>query len=383
MESRIERQRLKDLLVVDCDVHIHESPKALIPYCEMPWRVALETIQDVPERYNDSFLSPGGGFEAVFPTGHETTRKVTEPEQMRADLDAIGVNIGVLFPDQFLVLPLLTQPEYAGALARAYNLWILDRWVSPQRGLLGTLIAWPQDPVAAAVEIRLHAGNPGIIGVYLPCAGVDPLWGHRRYDPIFQAAQETDLPVLLHSVGLTHPVFPFNNQGFDTEMARHAISHPFSIIANLVHMVTTGVPVRFPGLRIATFEAGISWIPFVMQRLDKEYVEKRRQVPFLTERPSHYLKTHVWYATQPIEEPEDMAEVADMIRLYHGEDNTLFASDWPHHDFDHPSKLFQVPLSADVRRKVFGENALRLFKIDASGRRVNGLHSDANANTGS
>lgn len=374
MESRQPRsngrESLKDMLVVDCDVHVHESPRALLPYCEMPWRVALDAIKDRPERYNDAFLSPGGGFEAVFPTGHETVRKVTDAAQMRRELTAINVDIGILFPDQFLALPLLTQADYAGALSRAYNEWILDQWCTQGNGLLGCLVAWPQDPEASAAEIYRLAERPGIVGVYLPCAGVDPLWGHRRYDSIYRAAEETDLPVLLHSVGLTHPVFPFNNQGFDTELARHAISHPFSIMANLIHMVTTGVPVRFPELRIGAFEAGISWIPFVMQRLDKEYLEKRRQVPFLTERPSHYLKTHVWYGTQPIEEPEDLREVADLMRLYGGEDNTVFASDWPHHDFDHPSKLYQVPLALDVRRKVFGENALRFLKIDRQGRRM-------------
>ncbi len=363
------RGRLRDLLIVDTDVHIHETPRALIPYCDMPWRVALEAIKDRPERYNDGFLSLSSGFEAVFPTGQETARMETEPPELRKHLDEIGVDVAILFPDQLLSLPVLTQADYAGAVARAYNAWLLDRWVAPDQGLFGALVAWPQDPEVAASEICRRGRQSGVAGIYLACAGVDPLWGHRRYDPIYRAAQENDLPVLLHSVNLTHPVFPFNNHGFDTSLGRHAVSHPFSIIANLIHMITTGLPVRFPALRVGVFEAGISWIPFVMHRLDKEYVEKRREVPFLTERPSHYLKTRFWYATQPIEEPEDLSEVAAMIDLYHGENSTMFASDWPHHDFDHPSKLFQIPLAPDVRRKIFGGNALDLFRIDGAGRR--------------
>ena len=50
-------------------------------------------------------------------------------------------------------------------------------------------------------------------------------------------------------------------------------------------------------------ESGISWMPFLCNRLDKEYLERRREVPFLTERPSHYVK-RIYVATQPIEEPE-------------------------------------------------------------------------------
>ena len=173
---------------------------------------------------------------------------------------------------------------------------------------------------------------------------------------------------MLHAVTVTSPVFPFNNHGFDTEFARHATSHTFSIIANIVSMVSTGVVVRFPDLRIAVTEAGISWMPFVCNRLDKEYLERRREVPFLTERPSHYVK-RIYVATQPVEEPERLRDLVTLMELYDGDDTTIYASDWPHHDFDHPMKLNQVPFSDDQRRKVFGENALELFRIDASGRR--------------
>jgi hypothetical protein len=35
---RERKERLEDILVVDCDVHVNETPGALAPYCEMPWR---------------------------------------------------------------------------------------------------------------------------------------------------------------------------------------------------------------------------------------------------------------------------------------------------------------------------------------------------------
>jgi uncharacterized protein len=177
--------------------------------------------------------------------------------------------------------------------------------------------------------------------------------------------------VLLHAVTVTSPVFPFNNHGFDTEFARHSTSHTFSIMSNVISMVSTGVVVRFPDLRIGVTEAGISWMPFVCHRLDKEYLERRREVPFLTERPSHYVK-RIYVATQPIEEPERLRDLVTLMDLYDGEDTTVFASDWPHHDFDHPMKLDQVPLDDARREKVFGLNALTLFGIERDGRRKTG-----------
>jgi predicted TIM-barrel fold metal-dependent hydrolase len=366
------RDRLEDILVVDCDVHVHESPGELAPYCDMPWRKALENVADVEEYYLDiPGFSPGmTWYEARFPSGHEGRRMVHTAGQMREELDEIQVDIGVLFPDHLLKIAMITQADYAAALARAYNAWLLEKWCSQENGLLGCVIACPQDPESAAEEIRRYAKEPGMVGVYLPCAGLDPLWGHRRYDPIYEAAEAADLPVLLHSVTVVHPVFPFNLHVFETEFGRHICGHTFSIMANLVHMISAGVPVRYPDLRVALTEVGISWVPFLMNRMDKEYLERRREIPILQERPSHYMK-RFYYATQPVEEPENLRDLVTLMELYDGEDRTIFASDWPHHDFDHPSKVHQIPFTNEVRRKVFGENALRLFKIDEAGNRLN------------
>jgi predicted TIM-barrel fold metal-dependent hydrolase len=366
--------RLEDVLVVDCDVHLHETPEDLAPYCDMPWRIALQAIagKDTAESYLDvPGLSPSGSaFEAKFPsTGHERHRVVTDAEQMRRELAALGIDIGILFPDNLLFLPLLTQPEYAAAVARAYNSWLVDRWCVPELGLLGCVVACPQDPLDAAREIERYARHPGVVAVYLPSIAVDPLWGNRRYDPIYAAAEAGDLAVMFHSGNVTHPVYPFNNHGFDTTLARHGLSHPFSIMANLTHMVTSGVPVRFPRLRIGVTEAGISWVPFLMYRLDKEYQENRREVPFLTEPPSAYL-SRWYYSTQPIEEPADLRKVAALVDLYDGRTQTVFASDWPHHDFDHPRQLLRVPFAEGVHERILGLNALELFKIDENARRL-------------
>ena len=374
--KRQRKEPLTDLLVVDLDVHLHESPGELAPYADAPWDVALEHIKDNHESYLDMpSFSPGvtdGSYQAKFPTAHEGARVVTDQKQMREELDELNVDLAILFPDHLLKLPVLTQAPYASAIARAYNAWMLDKWTSQERGLLGCIVADSHDPHDAAREIEKYADHPEVVGVYLPCAGIDPMWGHRMYDPIYQAAHDADLPVLLHSVTVTHPVFPFNNHGFDTELGRHACSHTFSIMANIVHMITTGVVVRYPNLRIGVTEAGLSWMPFLCNRLDKEYLERRREVPFLEERPSYYLKRQFWVSTQPVEEPEDMRDIIKLIELYDGEDRTVFASDWPHHDFDHPMKIDQIPFPTDeMRRKVFGENALELFRIDSAGRRAN------------
>ncbi|MQA05205.1 MAG: amidohydrolase family protein [Streptosporangiales bacterium] len=371
--SAAASESLEDVLIVDTDVHVHESPGELAPYADMPWRVALEHIKDNRESYLDiPSFSPGvsdGSYQAKWPTAHEGARMVWTQEQMRLELDQLNVDLGLLFPDHLLKLPVLTQVDYATAIARAYNRWLAEHWASQAKGLLGLIVVANHDPEDAAREIYRYADNPDFAGAYLPCAGLDILWGNRKYDPIYRAAQDTGTPLLLHSVTVTHPVFPFNNHAFDTELARHATSHTFSIMSNLVDLVTRGTFVRFPEVRFAVSEAGVSWMPWLMLRLNKEYMERRRDVPFLKHPPSHYLK-QVYVCTQPIEEPENLQDLVTLIDLFDGEDRTMFASDWPHHDFDHPMKLDQVPLSEDARRKIFGENAMRYLGIDATGKKL-------------
>ena len=366
------RERLDDLLIVDCDVHVHESPAALAPYCDPPWRTSLETVSQIEERYLDvPGLSAGGmGLTGpAFPSGSAGPRIVETPSAMRAELSELHVDIGILFPDHLLKLALVTPPEYAAALARAYNAWLVEEWCRPADGLLGCLVACPQDPEDTAREIERYADHDDVVGVYLPCAAVEPLWGNRRYDPIYRAAQEAGFPVLLHSVTVVYPVFPANIHGFETGFALHSIGHTFAIMANLVSLIETAVPVRFPDLKVVATEAGITWVPFLCNRLDKEYLERRPEVPLLTERPSTYLK-RFYYSTQPIEEPERLADMVAIVDLYDGHDTTVFATDWPHHDFDHPMKFAQMPFAPETRRKIFGQNALTLFGIDATGKRL-------------
>lgn len=360
------RLRLSDITVVDADIHAHETPGALAPYCAMPWRRSLEHLAGVPERYLDiPGFAPALKLDPPFPGGFNL-RATTSAARMREELAAISVDIGIIFPDNLLLIAQLPNEDYAAALARAYNRWLVEEWLH-ETSLYGALIAVPQDPAGAAREIAKYAGNPKVVAVYLPTSGVYPLWGHRKYDPIFAAAQEARLPVMLHSVSAVSPAFPFNIEQFDTALARHTISHCFAMMANMVDMVTTGVPVRFPDLKIVFTEAGVSWVPFMMWRLDKEYNESRRDVPFLEDKPSSYIR-RMYFATQPIEEPENPRELVTLMEMFGGADQVLFASDWPHHDFDHPRQVFDLPLSPDAKRKIMGENALRLFGIPAPSR---------------
>lgn len=48
-------------------------------------------------------------------------------------------------------------------------------------------------------------------------------------------------------------------------------------------------------------------------------------------------------------------------------DHILFATDYPHWDFDAPDRALPTSLPADVRDAIFARNARRLYRLTAAG----------------
>ena len=149
------RETLADLFVVDADVHLHEDPAELAEYAEPPWDVALREIAKVEERYLDlPAMSPRAEYRIPWPGGSNRPQVVGTAADMRRELDELHVNEAVLFPDHLLSLAMVRDPGFAVALARAYNRWLADRWLSEEPTLRGAVVIPPQDPAAGADEIR-------------------------------------------------------------------------------------------------------------------------------------------------------------------------------------------------------------------------------------
>src|SRR5207245_9210815 len=95
------------------------------------------------------------------PGGH-AMKAVDTPQAMRADLDALGFDYGILLPDNLLAFAALPTIEYATCLSHAYNRWLTAEWLHQGNGLYGAIIACPQNPEDSAKEIERYAGTPGM-----------------------------------------------------------------------------------------------------------------------------------------------------------------------------------------------------------------------------
>jgi len=271
-------------------------------------------------------------------------------------LDNYGIDYGVLNP---------LQPSgqgdrnngFSAAMTHASNEWQLEHWLRKEPRLRGSVVIPYEDAAASAAEIRLRAGDPNFCQVLLLSRTSEPA-GNPRYWPIYEAAAEAGLPVAFHAFGYSG--WAMTNGGSPSFYTEEVSEHATSCQNLVTSLVVEGVFERFPKLKIVLIECGFAWLPALGWRLDKHWKHLKSEVPHLKRAPSEYIRDHIWVSTQPMEEPERGQHLSDIMEWV-GWDHILFASDYPHWDFDDPRAALPGFLSPERRAAIYGGNARALY----------------------
>jgi predicted TIM-barrel fold metal-dependent hydrolase len=132
----------------------------------------------------------------------------------------------------------------------------------------------------------------------------------------------------------------------------------------LTSTIFEGVPERFPDLRIAYLEAGCGWAPYWMERMDDEYAKRAPEAPALKKKPSEYIRSGKIYFS--CEADEWMLPQA--VKLI-GENQIVWASDFPHWDHSFPHSIGEIRERGDLtgaqKTKILHDNARRLYGVQA------------------
>ncbi|MFB6157659.1 MAG: amidohydrolase family protein [Haloferacaceae archaeon] len=376
MAQHAEAGRMRTLdevdVVVDTDAHVTEHVNDLLEYMDESDRGLRRIVEDAahPEHDVYSVAHPMPPFIHTEAFGDVYSDNPTGTvEAKRGEMEEFDLDYSILNPTLNLSLPTVNNDHAAVALAEAYNEWILDQFVDDHDDVMLTpVLAAPQAPDKAAEEIDDRADEDGVVGVALPATGLVPPPGHRWYDPIYEAAEDNDLPVMLHSgSGATADIFPVLRKWAETYAEDHAVVHPFSHMWNLTSMLFEAVPERFPDLEFVFQEAGVGYIPYMKWRLDDHYLELSDEVPGLEKLPSKYVDERFYFSTQPVGYTADNPEHLGMMIEMAGPENIMYSSDLPHPDFDPPEELFdriRGRFDADTLDAIMGGTAADVFDLE-------------------
>lgn len=250
--------------------------------------------------------------------------------------------------------------EYGAALAQAVNDWQIAEWTDPEPRLKASLVVPYEDGDLAAAEIDRIGDHPGFVQALLLARTREPL-GHRKYWKLYEAAVRHDLPIGIHFGGAGGG--PITGAGWPSHYIEDHGGMPQAFQSQVVSLVCSGVFERFPDLKVVLIEGGFAWLPPLMWRLDRQWRRLGEETPCLKHPPSLYIRKHIWLTTQPMEEPPQHTYFEQLLEHLDMDDRLMFATDYPHWDFDAPDRAFPVELGPERKRPIMAENARALYRL--------------------
>jgi uncharacterized protein len=349
------------LATADCDIHPQRSnDKVLHPYLEQRWIEHMGMFGARPRQaYQNGPAYPksqpnASRRDAYPPEGGRQGSSLSFMQKQL--LDQNNCVLGVLNPtgDNGQAYQNRT---FGNAVCHAMNEWILNEWLIPEPRLRGSIVVPFEDADAAVAELEKYAGDKRFCQVLMLNRTSEPP-GQKRYWKLYEAAAAAGLPIGVHAFGFGGN--PVSGAGWPSYYIEDMVGHAQSCQSFVASMVVEGVFEHLPDLKLTMIEGGFAWMPSLAWRLDKIWKTLKAETPHLKMSPSEYIHRNVYVTTQPMEEPAKREQVLDAIDWI-GWDRLLFATDYPHWDYDDPDHVLPMPISEEKRRGFFLENAVKLY----------------------
>jgi predicted TIM-barrel fold metal-dependent hydrolase len=346
------------LELVDCDVHgCTNSVADLLPYLPDVWQHYVR---------ESGYKGPAGSWYpkvkpmAARDDAHPPSGRIPGSDLaflQEQHLDHWGIDRAVVTP--LYPADYMPNVDFGAALCTAHNDYMIEKWYEADARLYGSIVVPWRDAELAIREIERIGDHPKVKQILLfACTG--QLYGERHFHPIWQAAERHGLVIGIHWGG-TEPTRAAG--AMPTYYLEHHVNLAQAAMAHIVSFVCQGVFTKCPNLRVAIIEAGIAWVPSLMWRLDKDWRGCRMEVPWVKEPPSEYIKRHIRFTTQPIEEPENPQHLLQTIEHMGSDRMLMFATDYPHWDFDSPAKALPRQLPEPLRQRIRSLNAIEFYEL--------------------
>jgi uncharacterized protein len=257
------------------------------------------------------------------------------------------------------------NPELKGLCIHAFNDWTAEFCSTPR--LIGVAVLPTYDVRAAVAELR-HIVDLGFRMVMFDVGGATPPIHDPAWDELWGLAAESGTIVSAH-IEANFPLPP-RTKKFETQprfdwtwLNIAGIAQTGLKLAPVLAQVTMcGLFERHPDLKFVLGESSIGWVPFVLERLDFECQNYRDHASGLPKtRPSELFRSNMYCTFQ-----NDKVGVTLIPQV--GEDNVMWAADYPHGDGTFPNSIDAVEeifadSPPDIRRKATHDTAKALFDI--------------------
>ena len=314
---------------IDCDIHPWlPGLAALAPYLDEFWRDQIVErgmtqidSQAYPIGVPLSVRSDWRGADGQPPRGVDALAAQA--------MDRWGTRIGILNP--LAGIQLLLNVDMAVAFTRALNDWVRAEWLDRDARLRASIVLPLQSVEACVAEIERLAPDPRFVQVLVLAMGEAPL-GRRQNWPIWEACIRHGLPLAIHA-GSSYRN-PVTSVGWPSWYLEDYVAQAQGFSSTLASLLTEGVFSKFPTLKVVLLESGVTWLPAFLWRLQKTWKGVRFEIPWVDRAPAEIIRDQVRLSVQPLDAPEDAATVARVIDQIGSEDMLLWASDWPHAQFE-------------------------------------------------
>jgi predicted TIM-barrel fold metal-dependent hydrolase len=286
-----------------------------------------------------------------------------DPHARVADMDIEGVDVNMILPSGGVpAFSALEDVALEQAVYQAYHRYLADYCGPYPDRLTSVILVTARDPAGSVAEIRRCSRETWPVGIFPICAPEmtldDPDW-----EPIWAAAQDHDLTVIIHSFTMTVPYPPGTWDTWDSVFLQRAAGHVWNAQRNAGALIGAGVLDRYPELRLAPLECGHGWLAFWASRLDELAEMCRHALPPLKQRPSDYIRGPQYFQSIQLHEGEQSLRHA--IEAL-GDETLMFATDYPHSESWFPKSVDAVlgwtSLPEATRRKLLWDNAARCYR---------------------
>jgi len=298
----------------------------------------------------------------------------TTAEMRLADMDRDGADASVMYgPTDPMAI---SDPELRRYCYQVYNDWLNEFCAAKPDRLIGVAQLPLEDPELAREELDRLAKRGGLRHVNILASRANPPVYDAAWEPFWALAEELDIPIGFHLAVLVKKT---RLDDGDRDAANLVISAAsrfaketpgIQLLEPITGLIFAGVLDRHPRLKIVMAEAGLAWVPGMIQGLDIWYQRTRdgRRLtgdsPIILPKllPSEYFHRQIWISF--VDDPLGVKMVSSVL----DKDKVMFGSDYPHPASTWPYSQQVIEeqmqgLSPEVRQKIVRDNARALFSI--------------------